>query len=249
MEKNKFFRWVWRLDGLLIFIVAICLAFLMLIEAYRKLTWEAPKQEVIVSIADDPEGKEKWVLGTPVDSVRNMVILPLVSENKETKETKETIMGMMPKSRWSYYNQWRSTAKNILFIDSVTNKSFWLFDGVDRLILDIEAFRDRAFYPPMSAHPKTVALFFQVVTSDSNDDHILNFEDTRSLAVSNPNGSNYQIIIERFDRILSKSLVDKDKILIVFQNAGIGYSLQFQLDTFKVLSKNELPKVNVKKQD
>ncbi len=246
MERNKFFKWVWRLDGLLIFVVAISLAFLMLTEAYRKLTWEAPKQEVIVSVAEDPEGKEKWVLGTPVDSVRNMVILPLVSENKEAKES---TMGMVSKSGWRNYNQWRSTAKNILFIDSVTNKSFWLFDDVDRIIIDIEAFRDRAFDPPMSAHPKTVALFFQIVTKDSNDDHILNFEDKRSLAVANPDGSNYQIIIEKFDKIISKSLVDKDKIFIVFQNAGIGYSLQFQLNTFKVLSKNELPKIKIKKQD
>lgn len=241
MEKNKFFKWVWRVDGLLILIVAIFLAFLMLTEAVRKLSWQEHKEEVIVSVADDPEGKEKWVLGAPVDSISNMVILPLVSENKEVKET---TMGMMSKSGWTD-NKWRTTAKNLLFIDSVTNKSFWLFEGIDRLILLIEAFRDRSYDPLITANPKVVALFFHIISKDTNDDQVLNFDDKPSLAVANPDGSHYQIIIDEFDRIISKSLVEKNKMLIVFQNAGTGYSLQLQLNTFEILSKNELPKIKM----
>lgn len=243
MEQNKFFKWLWRLNGLIIFIAAIALSVLALTEAYNKYSYKPLKQESIVSVADDPKKEEKWKLGQSINITgNNVLILPLISENLKIPIQHRKYERSESYSSQSYSHR-RFISKNILFINTLTNKSFWLFKGFDRLLLHTELFHKGHRFP----HQKVMALFFKVITKDTNGDHIINFEDRPSLSISNPDGSNYRIVINSYERIISKSLVEDDKVLIVFQNEGVGYSILLQLNTFKILSKHELPKVDTSK--
>lgn len=243
MEQNKFFKWLWRLNGLIIFIASIAFSFIALTEIYKKYTHKPLKQEMIVSVADDPKKEEKWQLGHLINIIgSDTLILPLVSENLKVPSHHKGSAMYESDGRGSYYQR-QYVSKNLLFINTLTNESFWLFKGFDRLILHTELFHKELHFP----YKKVIAIFFQMMAKDTNNDHIINFEDQPSLFISNPDGSNYRIVIDSYERIISKSFVEDDKVLIVFQNEGVGYSLLLQLNTFKVLSKRELPKVDTSK--
>lgn len=244
MEENNFFKWLWRLNGLVLFIALIGASVVIAFEAYQKYTRRPQlyQQKVVVNVADDPKGDEQWILGRSVNlRGNNMVILPLVSKSKKANvrhrpniNTEESLVSA---------NHRRRVDKNLLFINTLTNESFWLFKGFDRLILHTEPFYNTNNQHRLTKKTKAIALFFRIVTQDTNNDKLLTMDDKPSLAVVNPDGSHYRVIIEQFDNIITKTVVEEDKILIIYQNAGVGYSLQLQLNTFEVLSKNKLPKV------
>ena len=237
MQENRFFKWVWRLNSLFILLLVVFLAIFSLSEIFSKIIGRKGEEEIIINVADDPKGKEKWVLGHSTHiKGSDFIILPLVSENKEV----ETSSSRMILSE-SYASSPRDPAKNILFMNTSENESFWLFDDNDRLILNTQQFPYSN--QSNSESNKTMIIFYEVIRKDSNGDGTLNYDDKSSLASTNPDGSAYQIIIDKFDRIITKSLAGSDKILIVYQNDGIGYSMQFQLFPFKPLSLKELPKV------
>lgn len=251
MEENKFFKTLWRINGLAIFIVLFAASCLMLNELYDKLKRSPYKSEMIKSVAEDPKGKEKWALGHPINIYgSNFTILPLVSENKEIDAKKMKRVNIENQFQnesklLNAYNNRNKLIKNVLFINSSNNQSHWLFDGIDRLIFHIEPFQAMPLYLHNNGEPKTKLLFFQVVVKDTNGDQLLNYEDSPSLAVSNADGNHYKVIIEEYDRIISKAVFNKNKILIVYQNSGVGYSLLLNFKTLEVISKNELAKVKM----
>jgi len=237
MQENRFFKWVWRLNALFILLLVAFLAIFFLSEIFSNLIRRKSDEEIIINVADDPKGKEKWMLGRSTHiNGSDFIIVPLVSENKDV-ETSDRSMILSG----SYASGPRNLAKNILFINVTENESFWLFDDNEQLILDTQQFPYSN--QSISESNKTRIIFYEIVRKDSNNDGTLNSDDKSSLASSNPDGSAYQIIIDEFDRIITKSLAGSDKVLIVYQNDGVGYSIQFQLFPFKPLSLKELPKV------
>ena len=213
-EHNKFFLWVWRINGIAILIVAIFAGIFML-RIFTNIFWERPQDPVITNVAEDPEGKEKWVLGGPgYISGSNYILVPLVSEN-----TAVDLRHKGGSASVSYGRRRIDPSKNVLFIDGTTNSSHWLFNSNDQLITEIEQFP----YHYGSDAPDVRAVFYQVVLHDTNNDKVLNEQDQKSLAASKPDGSTYTVVIDNLDRVVSKSLAGESNVLIVYQNKGIGF--------------------------
>ena len=89
MEDSRFFKTVWRINGLLILIgfllAALGMAFILYESFFKARNPYQP--EVVESIAPDPEGLENWVIGNPIEVYgHNYSLYPLVSENKEVQQ-------------------------------------------------------------------------------------------------------------------------------------------------------------------
>lgn len=237
MEDNKFFKLVWRINGLIILGGATLIALFVVYNIAKDFIRSSnrPQPVVVENLASDPEDKEKWVIGSPIHVTGNdFMLLPLVSENKEVK-----MLSVANFSKPSYDKRYYGNlSKNILFLDKKENKSFWLFKDTNRLILNITLFPDQ-----FNNVEPTKAIFYNVVSKDTNKDKKLTKEDDSSLFMSTPEGENYQLILEAYDRLISRDIVGDNQILLVFQNKGKAFSRLIQLLPYKIISSVELPKV------
>jgi hypothetical protein len=216
---------------------AIGISGIALVVLYESIINSSHKEEII-NLADDPKGVEKWTLGRATSIAgANTLMLSLISENKEVDTLpSQTIAADSYYSKRSY-----NPAKNILFIDNTSNKSFWLFSSTSQLVLDAEPF-PHSYQIADKYHDKVI--FYQVVTSDTNGDEILNKNDKSSLAITSPDGTGYRVIMDGFDKIITKTLTDNNNILVVYNNDGDVYSMLYDTSRNKVLSTHKIPRVN-----
>ncbi len=236
MEENKFFKLVWRINSLIILggatVIALFIAYHVVKDFLRPS--HRPEPIVVENLAEDPENKEKWVIGSPINIDGNdYMLLPLVSENKEVK--RKSVANFTKSSYDRYYG---NPSKNILFLNKKTNESFWLFEDTGRLILNTTQFPNHY----QNKEP-TKAIFYNVVSKDTNNDKKLSYKDDSSLYMSNPEGGDYQLVLDAYDKIISQTSVGDNQIIIVFQHQGKAYSRLIQLSPYKVISNAELPKI------
>jgi len=200
--------------------------------------------EGITSVADDPKGIEKWVLQNAYSlKSPSHVILSLVSENQKvpwTPTVYQVADASMPYGS-SYHRSW---TKNILFINKVENNSSWLFKKNNQLIVESFTFPQNNHLPFIQS--KTVeskVILYKVINRDTNSDKKINLNDNQDLAISDTGGKRYTVLVKGIGRIISMESIDKNAMMIVYQKAGIGYSLKLSLNSFKILSNVVLPKV------
>lgn len=237
MEDNKFFVWVWRINGIILLLAAIGVSGLALVGLYESVT-RSSQEEVVVNLANDPKGIEKWTLGRAISVVgANTLMLSLISENEEVDASQSKFIA----SDRYYFSGNYGPAKNVLFINTESNNSFWLFKSTSQLVLNAEPFPYS--YQASDADPVKV-IFYQVVTSDTNGDGALNKKDKVSLAITSPDGSGYRIILKEFDKIISKTLSEDGDILVVYHDNGDVYSMLYDITGNKVLSTHKVPKVD-----
>jgi hypothetical protein len=195
--------------------------------------------EVITSVTNDPKGIEKWVLQESHEiKSPTHVVLALVSENGEIP--RYAVAAPMSAS-FAYRSRF---AKNILFIDTQSNKSSWLFSKNAQLIEEYFSF-PRTNYSLFinSEKSEAKAIFYKVIDSDTNGDGKVTSQDNKSLAVSDTAGRYYKVIVKDISRVISIKEVGENKLMIVYQKAGVGYSLSLHFKGFTVLSNKMLPKV------
>lgn len=239
MENNKLFLWVWRINGVLILGGAALIALFIAYQIVKEFLQDKfqPQDNIVESIAEDPHNKEKWVLGNSSRiEGNNFIMIPLVSENKDVE-----MKAKFPVSSSYYEKSISNPTKNILFLNTKRNSSFWLFADTQRLILDTSQFPDS-----YKSDEPTKAIFYNVVSVDSNGDKRLNYKDDSSLFISSPKGSDYQIVLKAYDRIISKSMVGTNKIMIVYQFEGTAYSMLIKISPYEVISNKKLPKIENK---
>jgi len=158
-------------------------------------------------------------------------ILALVSEHGEVPRHVSSAPIIYSSS--SHYSRF---AKNILFIDANDNSFRWLFKKNTQLIEEYFSF-PRMDYPPFMNNKKSEAkiIFYKVIDSDTNGDGKVTVEDNKNLAVSDTAGKEYKVIIRNISRIISIQELHSDMFTIVYQKAGVGYSLNLHSKGFTVL--------------
>ena len=224
------------------YIKQINLALLLLLTT--ACTHQIKPVEGITSVADDPRGIEKWVLQNAYSLKSSThAILALVSENQKvpwSPTVYQVTHAPMPYGS-SYQRSW---TKNILFINKVENNSSWLFRKNNQLIVESFTFPQNN-HPPFM-HSKTVeskVILYKVINRDTNADKKINLSDNQDLAISDTAGKRYTVLVKGIGRIISMESIDENAMMIVYQKAGVGYSLKLSLDSFEILSDVLLPKV------
>lgn len=239
MNTSKIFDWIWRINGALLLILLSAACLMIVIQIFSGISWGTQPDRVIKNVADDPEGKENWILGYAQEIYgTDNIAIPLVSENKTVSlKTSPVLASSSPGS----YGGYSSPSKNVLFINAATGHTRWLFNSNDQLIQDFEQFPGEQGYSGKT--DTTKAIFYDVISIDTNNDKILDENDKASMAISDPHGNQYRVIIDSVDRLISKSQVKNGNIMIIYQDEGIGYSLLYSLESRQVIETKELPKV------
>ncbi len=235
MEDSKFFKWVWRINALSILgavIISLSIATYSFIE---NITRTIPKKPLVKNLADDPQGKEKWVLSnSEIIRGSDYIFIRLISENNNIKARRARDTYNMFSGGISH-----SPAKNILFLNAAKNESSWMFGNNNQLITSIQQF---PYSYDREENINTEVLFYGVIQNDTNGDGVKNIKDRVSFAISEYNGNNFKIIVKEIDRVISKSHVSNNRAFVIYQKDGVASSILIDLKKLQVISENELPK-------
>jgi hypothetical protein len=230
MEENKFFKLVWRFNGLVISIAGMLAIFILAFGTY-KLVKEVTRERPVVNIVNVEETSEKehkWKLGR-LSEIRGT---PYVFVSLESDQKIER----------SYYSKSSSPSRNYLFINTENNLKKWLYDHSDYLILSSSLLSHGDYN---DKDKPVLAIMYKTVKSDTNADKLLSNKDKKTIALSSPDGENYKEVLSNIDILVGSRLTESNLLLVVYQRNGVGYSASIDLGNFKVIDEAELPKVGL----
>lgn len=228
MEENRFFKFVWRFNGI-IFMIAGVLTIGVLGYASYKMYSDATRERNVANIVNVAENKhidEKWQLGhlEKIDG-NPYVMIPLYSDQNYAQ---------------SYYSKSAQSTRNILFINIGNNQKRWLLDTNDWLIISSDILPERE-YNEKDRLAKVI--LYSIVKKDTNNDKRLTSEDKSVIALSELSGENYKEILRDIDVLIGQQLLDNKTLIVIYQKQGIGYSATVSLTDFSISNQTQLPKI------
>src|SRR5262249_30212368 len=133
---------------------------------------------------------------------------------------------------------------NYLFLNISTNKSKWLFERADQLIVENQVLFNKLKGSPDESRTG-VGVFYVVVDKDSNGDNRLSERDAVSLAASAVDGTNYRKLIEGIEQLYSVQQIADDKLLVLYQKNQQTFSELYSVPAMLPLKQANIPKVGL----
>lgn len=231
MEENKFFKLVWRFNGLIISLAGILAIAVLLFISY-KLIKDVTRNRTthnIVNVDEKSEIKEKWNFGQ-LSEITNKEIMMIPLQSDQTFNR-------------TYFSKSSNSTRNYLFINTKTSQKWWLFDHTNYLIEHTKKLRLGDY----SSKEPVLAIFYQLVKLDSNHDNRLSEKDLTTIALTKPDGSNYKEIITNIELIIDSKLLNKDELFLIYQKDGVTYSAILNLKSQELIKNNKIPKIGENK--
>jgi len=243
MKENKFFKWLWRINAIALFLM-LCAGLFSFVTNQVKRVDRIGRitPEPISSLAEDPKGVEKWVLESNIQiEGSSYKMLSLVSKYSKVKAQDRSYYATV--NNVEHYRN--LMAKNILFINQKSGQASWLFKANNQLILEYQSLVD-GWYSQKTKEPKAKLIYYTLVNQDSDGDKIITIKDKPSFAVSKISGESYKVIVSDIERVISVDYNSKNNnMMLVYQKDGMGYALRFDIEKFEVIDDVALPKVGV----
>lgn len=232
MEENRFFKFVWRFNGLALMIAGILAIGLLLVAGFIMIK-EMSRNDIptnIINVQQETNSTEILELGH-LRSIQgsSCVVVSLTSEPKGQS-----------KSFGSSYSS--SSVKNYLFINNKNNTQSWLFKD-NKFLIHSMSFLPEDEYNKNDQDVE--AILYRIVKDDSNNDKSLSRRDLQTIALSLPDGTKYREVIDGIDNFIGQKLIEKDILLIMYQKKGIGFFTKINIKTLSVSKEVELSKVGL----
>ena len=227
-EKNTFFKFIWRLNSLVILAVGAVGLVVLLYGAYQLFKEKTSNRSVssVVNIEEKPSVNEYYKLEHNSRVFNSKFIaIPLVSvQNYEQ----------------SYYSKNARSIKNYLFTNISTSESTWLFDTNKNLILDFFTISKKQF----DLKAKDVkALMYKIVNKDTNNDNRLTYKDSFNLGFSSIDGKIYKELLTNLQELSTWQFVNDEKIIVLYQKDNTIFSSNIDLKKLKVIDTKTIPKI------
>ncbi len=84
---------------------------------------------------------------------------------------------------------------------------------------------------------------YVVIKADTNKNGQLESNDQLTLALSNLNGTNYQELIPKIDRLLGTEMQDKDTLVVFYQSGSDALATTINLPKFQIQQTTKLPEI------
>lgn len=237
MKFDTFFKWIWNLNGLVLFFGIIIFTVIITYEFSSVFFKNDVIEQPTLNLTEDNQNKEKWSLGYP-EYIRGTDFYYISLESEQLIiETKNRNIEYFSDSSYT-----PTRSKNVIFINSITNESNWLFDSIEQLIIEITPLM-RGEFGLHSVEGLARGISYEVINNDTNLDGKLSSTDKRTFAISNIDGTNYTEVITGYNRIVKYDLNSEGNLFVVFINNNEVNSMLIDMTTFKVLDKKLLPKV------
>jgi hypothetical protein len=249
-EQNKFFRFVWRLDAILLALVgilAIGLIGTVFIEYWTFNGYRPVPEGHFAPVPKSAELNNTYRLEVLPDvaSLQNEQFYSLQRWNEPPRDYGLAMVSAARSESFYHY----ANAVNVLAVDTGTVKSHWLFNGYHRAVVDQQGIYKGG--PITNSGPvpfgqrqveDPIALVIRTVDKDSNNDGELNSKDRQSLYYYRP-ADNQAVKFFDADYIISMQEVDGGNFFVVYEKGQSAFAATFGVPNFKLLSEHSLPDV------
>jgi hypothetical protein len=232
-SENGFFKYVWRFNALAIAVAGTTCILLGFYAALTNFKEETRPRRVtnVVNVDQQDKVSEEFSLGTPsAIAATSYVRVPLYRGQSY--------------SVGSIYSKGSQQVVNLLFLNSSTNESRWLFNGVGQLLLDSHDLFNKLKDAPDQPRA-AVAVVYVIVEKDTNGDKRLTEKDATTLAASAADGTNYRKLIEGIDQLYSVKQIADDKVLVLYQKNRETISELYGVPSMAPLMQASVPKVSL----
>jgi hypothetical protein len=232
-DNNKFFRYVWRFNGLAVAgatVLCLLLGVFVAVKIFKDETGERHVTNV-VNVGEQEKVKNEFVLGYPYTIAgTDYTRVPLYRDQSYDM---------------SYYlKSSGGNEVNYLFLNNRTGESKWLLQTTNQLFIS-DIVISEELKKSNDGSEKAVGIMFSVVEIDTNKDGRLSEKDTIAIASSSIDGTGYKKLIENIDRLYAFKQIADDKIIILYQRNNETISEVYETPSMKKLSQNTIPKVNL----
>ncbi|WP_353571728.1 hypothetical protein [Candidatus Albibeggiatoa sp. nov. BB20] len=228
-DTHPFFRLVWRINGLIIFVVGILTIGVLIFLNYQLFHEIFGVHDVssVINVESEQSGEieQNWSYGSML-KVQGSPYLMLPLELKQNyKQT--------------YYDKSASSTLNYLFVNGENNSE-------QNLLFDKNQYLINSYYllsePSDKNDSPVIAILFQVIKTDSNEDKRLSHADLVTIGISKPNGTAYQEIISNVNQLVGHQMIDKNTLLLLYHEGQDIFSVHIDLTDFSLRNKVMLPK-------
>ncbi len=226
MDDNKFFKLVWRINGLMIFAV-VAVSFVLLVFATYKVFNEVTRDRNVrnvVNVENSGEMTETFQLGH-MHGIKGSpyVLIPLNSDQNYAQ---------------AYASKSSLSVRNYLFLNTNTNEVSWLLENNEYLLN-----RRVMLYTETEDVEENLPLahLYEVIKSDTNSDNRLNRNDLITLALSRIDGTGYTEVVKEIDSLIGHKINEQGVLLVLYKKDSEAFSAHINLTNFTLSNKTNLP--------
>lgn len=213
MDGNRFFKFLWRMNAILILCVLVLVIGKFVHEAFDQPPNRKNYVPNLVTYAVDPAGEtvieERWMYGRPSEVIgASSFVLPLHSIGNTDEPSYDL--------------------RNLLFVDANLENSKWLLPDNEKHIASYEflRFRDR---------DRVLAVLYEVTDKDVDDKEPAEGGNGASIYLSRPNGKELTQVVASLDRILGHTMTNERQLVIFYVKDGMAYAEKIALSDLTVV--------------
>lgn len=231
MKLNKFFRWIWRVNALLLLVGGFVILTVIAVALYPSVKDFLRGNPVyhasdMVNVEESAHIDSEWKLGgfRPIPNTNSMMS-PVYSKQ-------EYEIGLSSKSA--------SSTRNYFFLNSADKTTRWLVPTNKYLFLDDSEIKENA----ADNNSKILAISYKLVKSDANGDGRLTQSDKQTFAISDTDGSNFTELVGDIDEFLGNEQQNSNSLLLFYRSNSKNFLAEILISERKLIQTKELPKIN-----
>lgn len=223
MDNNKFFRFLWRINAILILCVLVLISGKFVYEEfYQQLYRESYESAYNLATYEvDPTGEtvleERWRYGRLNEVINTFsFVLPLYS------------IGNTDESSYQL--------RNLLFVDVNLENSQWLLPDNQKNILSYEFLR-------FGDYGRVSAVLYEVTSKETDVKELAKVGNGVSIYLSRPDGKEFTQVVVGLDRSIGHTMINKHHLVIFYVKGGVAYADKITLSDFSVVESITLPPI------
>ncbi len=223
MRAAKAFRWLWRLNAVIIALAGTLAAVVLLFAAYHILNDLTRTRHAsgMVNVEGEDSVAETWTYGTL----------------RRIRGTDVAVLDLQSQQSYSLNfgsGKVAEATRNLLFIDTQTGSRRWLLGNNESLITQFE-FLPRDYDADSEAQPVAL-IVYNIVAADTDGDGRLDHGDKQTLMVSRPDGSGNTELFRNVDAIDGYVLRRPDVLLVAYEVGGRVHLATVRIADFTVVA-------------
>jgi len=231
VKGRRFFAVVWRVNAILLLLVATLAVGLFGFAMFQMYRESRPGREAVdvLNVADERIDSSKVQLG----SFQQVVTSGVLRAALETEQEHGFSSGS------------GAEVRNYLYYDASNGASRWLLAGNKGLILATHELPQGG----CSDTSDSVAVVYELVEADTNGDSKLTGSDAKVIAVSNPAGSRLTRIVVGVQDVNGTTLTPAGRILVFYTSSATLRVAEVDAETHRIIrdaplqpAKNDSPK-------
>ena len=254
-DDNKFFRWVWRFNALVVAVAGLGVLALVGF-SFAATLMRPPYDKPAGGFTPVPPAAEQNATYRIEESSYGIGGITLVSGGVRERmlalrrwEGAPSSFGLanaiVERTSQSYVGREAVNAVNLLILNVETGDSHWMFAGYHRAIVTGEpVYPVDPYITEASQAPSIPPGFMVLLVRDSDDNHDGKLDDKDRISLyAYRAGTPAPIKFLTADLIISTRQIGADKYMVVFEQGKSAFAAIYALDGFKLLSKKPLPKL------